>query len=176
MNSGWQLRAVTSNDIDSLHALGQQPMVYRYLFDATPPSRAFIADRIAQAIASASETGLGMWLLEGSTTRYAGSVQLQPQLAIRSAEITYLLDPRYWGQGLAVRMAWTAITQAFLSPAIDAVIAGADGPNTASFSVMRRLGMTFHRNVQYPLGAGMEYKLHRDDAGPTPRPPLIPLR
>ena len=38
---------------------------------------------------------------------------------------------------------------------------------------MRRLGMRFHKNVQYPLGAGVEYVLHRDDAGPLPGPILI---
>jgi RimJ/RimL family protein N-acetyltransferase len=73
-------------------------------------------------------------------------------------------------------MAWTAITHAFRSRQIDAVIAGADLPNTASFAVMRRLGMRFHKSVQYPLGDGAEYLLHRNDAGPTPRPALIPLR
>ena len=72
-------------------------------------------------------------------------------------------------------MAWTAITQAFLSSQIDTIIAGADLPNAASFAVMRRLGMRFHKEVQYPLGAGVEYVLHCDDAGPLPRPALIPL-
>jgi hypothetical protein len=43
-------------------------------------------------------------------------------------------------------------------------------------AVMRRLGMRFHRNVQYPLGGGAEHILYRDDPGPVPRPALIPLR
>jgi RimJ/RimL family protein N-acetyltransferase len=72
-------------------------------------------------------------------------------------------------------MAWTVITHAFRSPRIDAVIAGADLPNTASYAVMRRLGMRFHKAVQYPLGAGEEYVLYRDDPGPMPRPATIPL-
>jgi RimJ/RimL family protein N-acetyltransferase len=86
-----------------------------------------------------------------------------------------MLDPEYWGQGLAVRMSWTAITQVFLSPQIDSVVAGADRPNIASFAVMKRLGMQFRRNVKYPLGCGVEYVIYRNDAGPTPRPALIPL-
>ena len=40
---------------------------------------------------------------------------------------------------------------------------------------MRRLGMRFHKDVQYPLGAGVEYVIHRDDAGPLPKPALISL-
>jgi hypothetical protein len=60
-----------------------------------------------------------------------------------------------------------------LSSQIDSVIAWTDLPNTASLAVMRRLGMRFHKNVQYPLGAGVEYVLHRDDAAPLPAPILI---
>jgi RimJ/RimL family protein N-acetyltransferase len=117
-----------------------------------------------------------MWFLEHDSTRYAGCVELRPYSSWRSAEVTYLLDPRYWGQGLAPRMAWTVITHAFLSSQIDSVIAGTDLPNTASLAVMRRLGMRFHKDVHYPLGPGVEYVLRRDDAEPLPNTALIPLK
>src|ERR1700751_5621584 len=58
-------------------------------------------------------------------------VELRPYPSPRSAGLIYLLDPRYWGQVLALRMAWTAITHALLSSQIDSVIAAADLPNTA---------------------------------------------
>jgi RimJ/RimL family protein N-acetyltransferase len=85
------------------------------------------------------------------------------------------LEPGNWGQGLALRMARTAITHAFSSSQIDSVIAGADLANPASFAVMRRLGMRFRKDVQYSLGAGVEYVLHRHDAGPLPKLALISL-
>jgi hypothetical protein len=46
-----------------------------------------------------------------------------------------------------------------------ALSAGADVANAASFAVMRRLGMHFRKNVQYPLGAGMEYEFDRNEVG-----------
>jgi RimJ/RimL family protein N-acetyltransferase len=171
----WRLRAANLNDIDGLHALAASPLVYRYLFDGALPDKEYVKRLVAQSIANAGETGLGMWFLEDVSTRYAGCVELRAYPSPRSAEVIYLLDPRYWGQGLALRMAWTAITHVFLSSQIDSVIAGADLPNTASLAVMRRLGMRFHKDVQYPLGAGVEYVLHRDDAGPLPKPVLISL-
>jgi RimJ/RimL family protein N-acetyltransferase len=70
-------------------------------------------------------------------------------------------------------MAWTAIAQAFRSSHIESVVAGADIPNAASFAVMRRLGMRFYKSVEYPLGPGAEYVLHRGDAAPEPPPALI---
>lgn len=173
---GWWLRLATLDDLAGLHSLASIPLVYRYLFDGAAPEREFIAGRVAQSLTSATGTGVGMWLLENSSARYAGCVQLRPELSARSAELTYMVDPDYWGQGLAARMSWTAIVQAFLSPHIDLVVAGADLPNTASFAVMKRLGMQFRRNVRYPLGCGVEYVIHRNDAGPTPHPVLIRLR
>jgi [ribosomal protein S5]-alanine N-acetyltransferase len=172
---GWRLRPADLNDIDGLHALESIPLVYRYLFDGVPPDKEFLMRRVAESAANAGETGLGMWFLENISTRYAGCVELRPYPSFRSAELIYLLHPRNWGKGLALRMAWTAITHAFSSSQIDFVIAGADLPNTASISVMRRLGMRFHRAVEYPLGAGVEYVLHRDDVGSLPKPVLIPL-
>jgi [ribosomal protein S5]-alanine N-acetyltransferase len=122
---GWRLRPADLHDIDGLHALAGNPLVYRYLFDGAPPDKEFITRRVAESVANAGETGLGMWFLEDVSTRYAGCVELRPYPSSRSAELTYLLDPRYWGQGLALRMAWTAITHAFLSSQIDSVIASA---------------------------------------------------
>ncbi len=116
-----------------------------------------------------------MWFLENVSARYAGCVDLRPYPSFKSAELTYLLDPSYWGQGLALRMAWTVIAHAFLKSQIDSIIAGADLPNTRSIALMRRLCMRFRKNVQGPLGAGVEYVLHRDDVGPLPKPVLIPL-
>jgi RimJ/RimL family protein N-acetyltransferase len=115
-----------------------------------------------------------MWLLDGTPAGCVGCVELRPYPLPGAAEITYLLDPAYWGQGLASRMAWSAIARAF-SFRIDSVIAGADVANTASLALMRRLGMCFHKEVRYPLGAGFEYVLRREDAGPTPQPALIPI-
>jgi ribosomal-protein-alanine N-acetyltransferase len=171
----WRLRAANLNDIDGLHALAANPLVYRYLFDGAPPDKEFITRRVTESVANAGEMGLGMWFLEDASARYVGCVELRPYPSPRSAELIYLLDPRYWGQGLALRMAWRAITYAFLSLQIDSVIAGVDLPNTASISVMRHLGMRFHKDVRYPLGAGVEYVLHRDDLGPLPKPVLISL-
>jgi ribosomal-protein-alanine N-acetyltransferase len=151
---GWRLRAADLNDIDGLHALASFPLVYRYLFDGVPPDKEFITRRVAESVANAGETGLGMWFLEDASVKYAGCVELRPYPFFRSAELIYLLDPSYWGQGLALRMAWAAITYAFLSSQIDSVIAGADLANMASISVMRHLGMGFHKDVRYPLGAG----------------------
>jgi RimJ/RimL family protein N-acetyltransferase len=170
----WRLRPATLDDVDGVHGLACEPLVYRYLFDGAAPKRGVIAEGIAGAMADAAATGLGLWVLEGPGGRYGGCVQLRPDMVARSAELVYLLDPGLWGRGLATRMAWTAIMKAFLGP-IDVVVAGTDGANAASVAVMRRLGMRFRRAVSYPLGPGVEYALSRNVPGPDERPALLPI-
>jgi len=169
----WRLRQAATSDANGVHGLACEPLVYQYLFDGVAPDRKWIAEWIEQSIADVAEVGVGLWVLESHAVGYAGCVQLRPDLSSRSAELTYFLDPANRGQGLATRMGWTAVTQAFLSPKLDFVFAGADLPNIASFDVMRRLGMRFRQHVRYPLGAGVEYVRHRNDTGPMPRPKLL---
>src|ERR1700758_1244638 len=90
---GWRLRPSDLRDIDGLHPLEANPLVYRYLFDGVPPNKEFIARAVAQSVANAGETGLGMWFLEDVSTRYAGCVELRPYPSPRSAELIYLLAP-----------------------------------------------------------------------------------
>ena len=126
-------------------------------------------------MADAARTRLGLWILQSPRLPYAGCVQLRPDLCARSAELIYLLDPSHWGQGLATRMGWTAITTAFRQP-FDLVVAGTDDANKASLGVMLRLGMRFHRHVRYPLGLGFEFTLARGDPAPHPQPALLAIR
>jgi RimJ/RimL family protein N-acetyltransferase len=171
---GWGLRPATLDDVDGFDALASEPLVYRYLFDGAAPGRETIAEGVAGAVADAARTGLGLWLLYGPGVPCGGGVQLRPDAAARSAEMIYLLDPAWWGRGLATRMAWTAIARAFAG-GIEVVVAGTDGGNAASQAVMRRLGMRFRRAVSYPLGAGVEYAIAHDDPVPEPRPALLPM-
>jgi hypothetical protein len=45
----WRLRAANLNDIDGLHALVANPLVYRYLFDGAPPDKEFIGSSKSRA-------------------------------------------------------------------------------------------------------------------------------
>jgi [ribosomal protein S5]-alanine N-acetyltransferase len=169
----WHLRRVAGTDTDALHELLCIPEVYRYLADNVKPPRAGVEQWIAQSDRDFNSCGIGLWLLEDGRGQLAGCVRLEVDAPGRSAELSYVLHPQFWGLGLATRMSWSAIQLAFARNTIDHIIAGADSPNTASFAVMRRLGMTFLRDVQYPMGPGAEYIFHRTDPAPSPVPQEI---
>ena len=77
-----------------------------------------------------------------------------------------------WGLGFAPRMAHTVMKRAFETGLIATIWAGADAPNQASLAVMKRLGMQFRREVQYPLGDGMEYQMKAEEFDPKRIEPL----
>ena len=124
-----RLRRGEMDDLDGLYALATIPRVYRYLFDGEPPSREYIAQRLALRVSDSPVGCFGLWFLQDGPHHYAGCVELRPYETPRTAEITWLLHPDFWGHGLALRMAWSAIESAFKSGQADAVIAGANSPN-----------------------------------------------
>ena len=171
---GWRLRRVADKDTEALYSLMCIPEVYRYLADNTVPPRSVLETWIERSHTDFNEDGIGLWLLEEDEKQPAGCVRLEPDRQNRSAELTYVLHPQFWGRGLATRMSWTAMQLAFSNGNFEQIIAGTDEPNTASLAVMQRLGMTFLRTVQYPAGPGLEYVFRRIDKPPSPLPELIP--
>ncbi len=164
------LRPVRAGDLQRLHELMSMPEVYRYLADDEVPPVSVIKEWIDGSLADFAASDLGLWLLEDGGPRPLGCVLLQVDGASRRAELTYALDPRGWGRGLATRMAWFAIERALEGDHVDEIWAGADEPNTASIAVMRRLGMRFLRSVEYPKHPGVEYGFRSGDPAPEPRP------
>jgi ribosomal-protein-alanine N-acetyltransferase len=171
---GWRLRRVADANTNALYDLMCIPEVYRYLADNVVPPRSVLVDWIARSHHDFKECGIGLWVLEHSDGQLAGCVRLEADPANRAAELTYVLHPQFWGFGLATRMSWSVMQLAFARSAIEQILAGADDPNTASFAVMQRLGMTFVRHVQYPAGPGREYVFRRTDPAPAPVPEPIP--
>ena len=169
-----RLRPGRIDDLDGLYASATIPLVDCILFDGEPPSREYIAKRLAQRVSNSAVGCFGLWFLQDGPHHYAGCVELRPYDTQRMAEITWLLHPDIWGRGLALRMAWSVIEAAFESGQTDAVIAGADLPNLASLALMRRLGMQNPSECNISTGHWGRGTSdgHRGDAGPSPRPEL----
>ena len=64
-------------------------------------------------------------------------------------------------------MAHTAMIQAFETGLVATIWAGADVPNKPSIAVMERLGMQLRREVQYPMGPGVEYQMTAKEFDPA---------
>lgn len=171
------LEPVTAAHGDALHELFCLPAVYRYLADGSPPPRRITTQWIEKSRQDRAVTpAIGLFRLITETERIIGCVRTHLLAEPRTAELTYVLHPDFWGRGLATSMGWTAMQRAFDSGCVDTIIAGTDDPNTASRAVMERLGMRFLRHTRNPRWAGVEYVRHRDDPWPEPVPGPLPIR
>lgn len=153
------LRSATPRDEAQIHQLFCIPEVFEYLADGEEPPPSIAAAWISSAASDEARYGGGLWVLVAEMSpRAEGLVRLTGEGNNGELELTYLLHPSLWGLGLATRMAHTVMRRAFETGLVSTIWAGADAPNQASIAVIKRLGMQFRREVQYPLGRGMEYE------------------
>lgn len=171
------LRSAVTQDKDELHDLFCLPEVYRYLADGAPPPESVTKDWIQRSSEDgAKAAGVGLLVLSASNEPVLGCVRTHLLSTPGTIELSYVLHPRLWGQGIATAMAWTAIQRAFEGGDIDCVMAETDDPNTASLAVMKRLGMTFRRKTQNPKWSSVEYMRRVDDSPPQVLPDILPIR
>ena len=78
MAQTWRLRRGEMDDLDSLHALATIPRVYRYLFDGEPPSREYIAQRLALRISDSPVDCFGLWFLQDGPHHYVDVSSCDP--------------------------------------------------------------------------------------------------
>ena len=154
------LRPIHLGELDALHALWTHPEVRRWLFDDTSISRDGARDPVERSEAVAGR-GLGHWSVrsreDGTLLGSAALLPLDPD----DVELLYLLHPDHRGQGHATEAGAALLERAFGVAGLDRVVAQADRPNTASFEVMKRLGMVFERELEGANGPLVEYAIRR---------------
>ena len=167
MTSTPTLRSIAADDAPRLLELLSLPPVYEYLCDGAAPEPALVDAWVTEALDG--KEPFGLWLLEGSGDELLGCVRLCPVPdGAASAELTYVLHPSQWGRGLAMAMSRAALGRAFEHEACESILAGADVANGRSVAVMSRLGMELLREVEYPAGPGVEYRLTRAEFATLP--------
>ncbi|MGF1524227.1 MAG: GNAT family N-acetyltransferase [Leptolyngbyaceae cyanobacterium] len=166
------LRSATPQDAGKIHQLFCIPEVFEYLADGKQPPPSTAPAWVNSAATDLANYGGGLWVLVDDADLDVGGVVRLAGDDTSELELIYLLHPSLWGFGFATRMAHTVMKQAFEAGLVATIWAGADAPNKASLAVMKRLGMQFRREVQYPLGPGMEYQMRAGDFDPRRIEPL----
>ncbi|MEM7053494.1 MAG: GNAT family N-acetyltransferase [Pseudomonadota bacterium] len=109
------LRLARPEDVESIHRLFCLPEVYQYLADGQAPPVQIAHDWVEASPLDHDRFAGGLWLLhDPSTLQLMGLSRLHAE-DTRALELTFLLDPIFWGQGWATRMAHTIIMYAFHS-------------------------------------------------------------
>lgn len=139
------LRPFTSADLDSLNSFQSRADVARYLYWG-PRSRAESAAALAKRVHSSTlrEEGqlLAIAVELASTGQLIGDLNLDYLSSEhRKAEIGFVFHPDFHGQGLAAEAATELLRLGFEELGLHRIVGRCDNRNTASASLMERLGM-----------------------------------
>jgi RimJ/RimL family protein N-acetyltransferase len=125
---------------------------------------------------SVERPGLGFWaVVPDAVGLPVGTLLLVPLPGAEGAmtddiEIGWHFHPRHWGQGYATEAAHAVLGHAFNELELPVVNAVAFEGNEASFSVMRRLGMTFRGTTDRWYDTSFEWWA-AEQVSPTPTQP-----
>jgi ribosomal-protein-alanine N-acetyltransferase len=142
------LRRLTMDDLDALAALYRDPEVRRWFPDGTRTHEQ-TREELAWVIdVYYVRYGYGLWAtILKETGTFIGRCGLLPwDIEGRiEVEVAYLLDPDFWGRGLATEAARAIADHAFATLPVDRLICLVDPGNEASRRVATKIGMTLLR-------------------------------
>ena len=136
------LRPIGMSDTKGLFAMLSDPLSMKYWSD---PPIASIDDAkiVLQKDTESDERGDSMcWavMLDGHETMIGKCILFQFSQANRRAEIGYILNREYWGQGLMRQALEAVIDFAFTTLELHRIEADVDADNGASLAILERLG------------------------------------
>ena len=135
------IRPYIEDDLDGLFALQSDPEVVRWLYDE-PRTRAETRDSLERKMQSAVEQE-DDWLSAAVTLdgTFIGDVAFHwVSEQHKTAEVGYMIDPRYQGRGFATEAVTPFVDWAF-AQGFHRVIGRLEARNVASGRVLEKLGM-----------------------------------
>lgn len=94
--------------------------------------------------------GFGVWaLVHQQNQQLMGHCGLHYLGNTSEVELTYAINPFYWGQGFATEAAKAVLQWGFDTLRLKQIVAVTAPDNVASRRVMQKLGMKYEKNIQY---------------------------
>lgn len=142
------LRPLVPADAEAYAAMRFHPRVARWLppasGDPVEAARATIA-RFAAAWRDRRHAPWGIF----RDGRLIGHGGLNPVPEFERTEVLWALHPDTWGKGYATEVARAALAYGFETLALDLIFAITLPDNHPSQAVMKRIGLTYRRRVEY---------------------------
>jgi [ribosomal protein S5]-alanine N-acetyltransferase len=146
------LRRFTPEDAADNYRIYSDPENMRFM-GRGPDSVESEREQILRHIANYYERhGFGLWAVilkeEGRLIGRCGLLR-QPVEGAQEVEVSYLIDRRYWGRGLATEAARAAVKLGFERYEFPHVSALINPSNVASVRVAEKIGMRYERDVTF---------------------------
>lgn len=142
------LRPLIESDTEAYAAMRYHPEVAKWLASADVDPLAGARATIERFQASWQERRYAPWgVFQDGRLIGHGGLNFVPEFG--ETEVLWALHPDAWKQGYATEMARAALDHGFKDLGLELIFAMTKPDNSASQSVMRRLGMTYRKNVTY---------------------------
>ncbi|HMQ29398.1 MAG TPA: GNAT family N-acetyltransferase [Chloroflexaceae bacterium] len=158
------LRRLLPADFDALFALYGDPEIRRYFPEGTLTREQAREELEWFLDGHPNHPELGLWAtIHRPSGRFIGRCGLLPWTidGREEVEVAYLLDKRFWGQGLATEAARAIAAYAFERLGLQRLVCLIDPRNQASIGVARRIGMALEQAREDEKGPYLLYAMAR---------------
>lgn len=157
------LRKLRMNDLNDVASIFSNPRVMKYLgLNGQPISRAETRDLLKSMI--------GLWQAKGYGRMAVISKQNNKLIGVAGlrcfegdAEIFYLLDEPYWGQGLATEIGRAILEYGFATYNFPRIIAITRPANAATLRVLDKIGLKFEKKDKVQGVRAFKFAVTRED-------------
>lgn len=160
------LRRLEDQDLSDLFALYSDPEIRRFYPEGTLSLEETREELAWFKNGHPRHPELGLWAtLLKPAHQFIGRCGLLPwHLDGRDeVEVAYLIDKRFWGQGLGSEAAQAIAEYGFNTLNLERLICLIDEGNSASIRVAEKIGMRFERTGSDEHGPFLLYACHRND-------------
>lgn len=157
-------RWLTMDDLDEMATMRADPDVARYLGNGEPHTREQVETRMRFYLECYEKYGFGSsgTMLKGDD-RLIGCCGLQPLEDTGEIEVGYSFIKPLWRQGFATEVAEGWLRYGFLDFDLPRIVAVSLPPNTGSWKVMEKLGMSFIAREMHYQAECVKYAITRDE-------------
>lgn len=142
------LRRFTTDDLDELALIFNDPLVLKYLSPNRAATREETRTALLSMISHWQRHGYGRWaVVHQATNKLIGYGGLR--CFDGTPELVYQLARQYWGCGLATEIARACLEYGFIRRGFEHIVALTKPDNLASRRVMEKLGMSFERKAKF---------------------------
>jgi len=144
------MRKFTNEDIEEFYEIAKKGEVGEWLGLGKGMSFNEAREYIHKIITHWKNHHFGVWALTNKSNKeIMGHCGLRYIDGSKDIEIIYLLDPKFWGKGLATEAGSVAVRYAFNSLEVNKLTARVRTNNSKSKSVIDKLGFKFIEDRKY---------------------------
>src|ERR1051325_10231682 len=158
------LRHLVMDDLDALFALYRDDEIRHYFPEGTLTYEETKEELEWFLNGHPSHPELGLWAtIYKETGQFIGRCGLLPWTidGCYEVEVAYLLDKKYWGQGLATEAAQALVQYGFEHLGLPRLICLIESENQASIRVATKIGMRFEKEGEDEKGPFLLYAMNK---------------